>query len=176
MEKSANAYWAALIAQIRTTQHWSQMEFAFQVASDQATVSRWERGLALPQFEKQRVIEAIAERIDLASLQGIADIVNHSPFPMILTNQAQTVLAASSASGFSVGRGVLEQTPPAEHEHYRRFSETIADSGFWDRSGNRLDYAFTTDGGVVCRAVVTSVIVRGAVYAVVQQVVEPAAT
>lgn len=172
MDKDSRNYWAALITQIRTTLNWSQAQFADEVESDQATVSRWEQTLVLPSYKKQRQIELIAERINLSSLQGIADLVNSSPFSMILTDRVHKVLAASPSSGFTVGMGTLEQTPVEEREHFLGFAQSVTDSGFWNRSGGRFDYAFK-DGDVTYRAVVTSVLVRGTVYAVVQQHREP---
>ena len=171
MDKNSNSYWAALIAQIRATLNWSQAQFAHEIESDQATVSRWEQGVVLPSYKKQRQIETIAERVNLPSLQGIADVVNSSPFSMLLTDRQHKVLAASQSSGFSVGLGVVEQTPPQEQEHFLSFADGITKSGFWSQSGRRYDYAFQV-GEVTYRAVVTSVVVRGTVYAVVQQNIE----
>ena len=173
MNKNSNNYWATLIARIRMTQHWSQVQFAFEVESDQATVSRWEQGVAVPSQRKQRQIEVIAERIKLPSLQGIADVVNNSPFPMLLTDQEHHVLAASLSSGFEVGLGVVEQTPLQEREHFLGFADRVTKSGFWNQAGGRYDYSFYTDN-VIHSAVVTPVIVRGKVYAVVQLNLGPA--
>ena len=172
MDKISNNYWAALIAQIRTTLNLSQAQLALELESDQATVSRWEQGTVLPSYKKQRQIEAIAERINLSSLQGIADVVNSSPFSMLLTDRQHTVLAASPSSGFSIGLGVVEQTPQQEQQHFLSFADSVAKSGFWSQSGRRFDYAFQA-GDATYRAVVTSVLVRGTVYAVVQQNLEP---
>ena len=172
MDKNSNPYWAELITQIRTTLHLSQAQFALELESDQATVSRWEQGMVLPSFKKQKQIEAIAERINLPSLQGIADVVNSSPFSMLLTDRQHHVLAASRSSGFSVGLGVVEQTPKEEQQHFLDFADSVAKSGFWSQSGRRFDYAFQA-GDALYRAVVTSVLVRGTVYAVVQQNLEP---
>jgi len=172
MDKDSKGYWAELIRQIRTAFNWSQAQFAYEVQSDQATVSRWEQALVLPSYKKQRQIEVIAERINLTSLQGIADLVNSSPFSMILTDRTHQVLAASPSSGFTAGLGTVEQTPLEERAHFLGFAQSVTDSGFWNRSGGRFDYAFK-DGDVTYRAVVTSVVVRGTVYAVVQQNREP---
>ena len=172
MDKDSNGYWSALIAQVRTALNWSQAQFALELESDQATVSRWEQGLVQPSYRKQRQIEMLAERINLPSLLGIADLVNSSPFSMILTDRQHKVLAASRTSGFAVGLGVAEQTPVQEQAHFHRFADSVTKSGFWDLPGGRFDYSFQMDD-VAYKAVVTSVAVRGVVYAVVQQDMEP---
>lgn len=55
MEATANiGYWASLITQIRKNLSLSQEAFAEAVFSNQATVSRWEKGLVVPTYDKQK--------------------------------------------------------------------------------------------------------------------------
>lgn len=161
-------YWGALIAQLRATLHWSQERFAEELHSNQATVSRWEKGVVLPSYAKKARIEALAEQAHLSSFQGIANVVRQSPFPMLLCDRRHLVIAASACSGFSENQGVLEQTPQAQHAYYLQFMQVIEDSGFWIRSGQRLDYDFVDPQGVGHRAVLVSITVQGVIYAVVQ--------
>ena len=47
-------YWGSLITQIRTTLNMSQEAFAAAIFTNQATVSRWEKGHVIPTYEKQK--------------------------------------------------------------------------------------------------------------------------
>ena len=50
-------YWPALISHIRSAKKMSQEDFAEAVFSNQATVSRWEKGQVVPSFDKQKKID-----------------------------------------------------------------------------------------------------------------------
>jgi hypothetical protein len=65
---------------------------------------------------------------------------------------------------------VLEQLSKKALSNYKIFSKFVKDSGFWKSSGGfRLDNTFD-DGERIWKSVIISVVMRGAVYAVVQQV------
>ncbi len=87
---------------------------------------------------------------------------------MILTDRNDVVLVSSKSSGFESGKTVIEQTPFDEQANYRLFSQMVADTGFWDRSGNTLDYEFEIDGQLR-RSVIQSVGSRGHIFALVQK-------
>jgi len=79
---SDTGYWSKLILQIRSSMILSQEQFAEAVFSNQATISRWEKGLVIPSIDKQKLIEKIAEESGLSSLNGIAEVVRESPNQM----------------------------------------------------------------------------------------------
>jgi transcriptional regulator with XRE-family HTH domain len=164
-------YWSSLAVQVRNELKLNQQAFAEKLRTTQATISRWENGEALPSLRNQQLIEELAGAANLASINGLMKIVNASPFPMMLTDRASNVLAASESSGFKAGHSVIEQTPEEERNHFARFAEAVTATGFWDEDGKRFDYLFEA-GGRRRRAVVQSILVRGNVYAVVQRLDE----
>lgn len=163
-----NEYWSSLIVQVRNQLRLSQEAFASKLQTTQATISRWENGEALPSLRNQQLIEELAGAANLASINGLMKIVNASPFPMILTDRAANVLAASECSGFKTGLNVIEQTPEEERGNFEQFADAVIASGFWDTDGRRFDYDFKI-GIERRRAVVQSIMIRGYVYAVVQR-------
>ncbi len=163
-------YWPSLVLQIRRLKKWSQEHLAQEIGSNQETVSRWERGLVIPSRSKQVVMEKIAEELHLSSLGGIASIVRLSPYPMLLCDRKDMVIAASSASGFREGETVLHQTPALQHAYYKAFIHDCASDGFWDESGQTRQYGFELSVGHSLSAVLVSINVRGEMYCVVQAI------
>ena len=47
-------YWGSLITQIRATLSISQESFAAAICTNQATISRWEKGHVIPSYDKQK--------------------------------------------------------------------------------------------------------------------------
>ena len=163
-------YWPSLLLQIRETNKWSQDRLASEIGSNQETVSRWERGLVVPSRGKQAVIERIAEQLQLSSLGGLANIVRRSPYPMLLCNRRDIVVAASVISGFREGQPVLAQTPDAQHGYYQAFGRQLDADGFWNESGQSRTYAFEDPAGMTFSAVLVSIAIRGEMYCVVQAI------
>jgi transcriptional regulator with XRE-family HTH domain len=161
-------YWSSLARQIRDVQGWSQARLAEELATNQETISRWENASVVPSAKKQAAMEQLAEKLLLSSLRGIASIVRCSPYPMLLCSQDDAVVAASASSGFREGVKVLSQTPAEQHAYYRDLAAKIENAGFWKRSGERSDYAFTNDRGQSFRAVLISIDIRGQIYCLVQ--------
>jgi transcriptional regulator with XRE-family HTH domain len=161
--------WAELVRKIRSRNRWSQETLAERLQTDQATVSRWERGLGRPIYAMQQKLEALAEQAGFQSLAGIATVVRESPFPMLLTDREGVVLAASVASALQPGLTVVEQTPPDERAFLEDFRSTLEACGFWSGSGPAcVEYAFRR-GEQEARAIVVAVSLRGQIYAVVQR-------
>lgn len=158
-----------MIAQIRNAMRWNQADLAARLGSNQSTVSRWEKGESLPSPDKQALIEKLAADANIASIAGLLTIVNGSPFPMILVDRLGAVLAASRSSGFMAGLTVIDQTPDEERAFFRDFSESIRASGFWEKDGMSFDYEVDL-GTEIRRAVAQSIMIRGAVFAVVQRI------
>ena len=119
------SYWSTLIVAIRQARSWSQSELADEVDSSQETVSRWERGTVLPSRQKQQLIERLAENANISSLGGISHIVRLSPYPMLLCDENDCIIAASTCSGFQEGRTVLSQTPAFQHAYFEEFSASL---------------------------------------------------
>lgn len=161
-------YWSAILRKIRKQAGLSQGGLADLLRTDQPTVSRWERRLFVPSPAFQRLIETIAEDAGVATLHGVAAMVMHSPFPMILVSQEMRVIAASVSSGFEVGRTTMEQTPEEERANLQRFTQEVAASGFWEQRIEKLDYEFCV-GDERRKAVLVPVVMQGAVYALVQK-------
>jgi hypothetical protein len=126
--------------------------------------------LVVPSRAKQAVIEHIAEQLQLSSLGGIASIVRLSPFPMLLCNRRDVVVAASVVSGFHEGQLVLSQTPESQHGYYQAFGRQLEADGFWRESGQSRTYSFQTGKGATFSAVLVSISVRGEMYCVVQAI------
>lgn len=167
-DAKAPDYWSALLVQMRQTKDWSQTQLAEELGVSRDTVLRWEKELKYPSLDNQIRIGELAAALNLASVYGVVQVVNISPFPMILTDKNGMVLAASKTSGFVSGKTVTDQTPEDERENYLNFSKMVASTGFWDRSGNTLEYVFEIDIQQK-KAVIQSVGSRGHIFALVQK-------
>jgi len=161
--------WQALISQLREHRRWSQEALAERLQTDQATISRWERGAVQPGFAAQRKLEALAHEAGLQSLNGIERVVQCSPFPMLLVDRTLQVIAASPCSRFVAGKSVVQQTPDDERAHFIAFAERLEQLDFWcSGSDKAIEYSFAR-GLEVAGAVVVPVMARGEVFAVVQK-------
>ncbi len=161
-------YWARLILDIRRAAQLSQTQLSDCLGTDQGTISRWERGLAIPQHESRKQIDELARKLCLATLHDLSSVVHYSPFPMILVDRDMMVIAASEKSGFSVGISCLDQTEEQERPCLQQFGEALDTAGFWDQLCPKFDYEFRL-GQEVRRAVVIAVPLRGDVFALVQK-------
>jgi transcriptional regulator with XRE-family HTH domain len=163
-----NLYWAVLIAQLRRQLCCTQEDLAEKLDTDQATVSRWEHGAAVPRTGVRLKLETMAKDAGLITVDEIAAIVRASPFPMILTDRASRVLAASPTSGFQEGRHCIEQVPVDERDHFLAFRAELEASGFWEQHSQRQDYVFEVQEETRA-AIVMPITLRGVVYALVQK-------
>lgn len=162
-------YWANLLLAIRNSRRWKQARLAEELGTNQETVSRWERGVVVPSRAKQEVIETLAERCNISSLGAVTHIVRLSPYPMLLCDENDTVIAASLTSGFAEGQSVTEHTPEEQHAYYAEFSRQLTESDFWKDSGHCREYHFRGALGDL-KAVLVSIRIQGNVYCVVQAV------
>ena len=168
IEKKASDYWAYLLIQIREAKGWTQTDLSKEIGVSRDTISRWEQESKYPSLDNQKLIGELASSLNVASVYGIIEVVNISPFPMILTDINDYVLAASKVSGFEAGKTVFEQTPIEEQDNYRKFSKLVADTKFWEKSGNTFEYEFKI-GPETRKAVIQSVGSRGHIFALVQK-------
>ena len=162
-------YWAKLCRNLRQALNLTQIQMAERLGTDQTSVSHWERGLTEPQFEMRQLIEGLAQGQGLATLDHIVIAVRLSPFPMILVDRQSRVIAASSCSGFTAGVSVFDETPADERENLEHFNARLESSGFWDHRCDHLHYEAEINGKRQLAAVVTAIVIRGAVYALVQK-------
>jgi transcriptional regulator with XRE-family HTH domain len=162
-------YWSKLCRNLRQALNLTQIQMAERLGTDQTCVSRWERGLTEPQFEMRQLIEGLAQGQGLATLDHIVIAVRLSPFPMILVDRQSRVIAASSCSGFTAGVSVFDETPADERENLEHFNARLESSGFWDHRCDHLHYEAEINGKRQLAAVVTAIVIRGAVYALVQK-------
>ena len=168
--RQARDYWPALIQAIRFARQWSQTTFACEVDSSQETVSRWESGAVTPSRQKQQRIEQLAEAAHISSLGGVSSIIRLSPYPMLLCDEDDLVIAASKSSGFQEGRTAFSQTPTFQQTYFAEFSLSLKTSGFWAESGQSRNYVFTSPAHGEFRAVLVSIKIQGAIYCVVQAI------
>jgi transcriptional regulator with XRE-family HTH domain len=168
IEPPTSNYWGMLIKSLRASQQVSQFHLAEALGVDQATVSRWERGLSEPHYEMRKILHGLARDAGLATLGDLTTIVNFSPFPMLLVDRWHEVFAASVCSGFQPGRTVPEQTPPEEQVFLRDFHAQLEASGFWTGGCAKFDYEFRAETEIR-RAVVIPITIRGQVFALVQK-------
>ena len=167
-DRGRPSYWANLLKELRRVRNVSQVELARELGINQASVSRWERGLTEPHFDLRRTLDRMAREIGLAVLDDVATVVRSSPFPMILVDRQARVIAASKCSGFQTERTLEEQTPPEERRQLNEFKATLAREGFWEHKCSSLDYEAYVEGQVR-RAVVTAIAIRGELFALVQK-------
>jgi transcriptional regulator with XRE-family HTH domain len=169
--KTPEGYWASLIVQIRNNLSMSQEDFAAAVFSNQATVSRWEKGLVVPTYDKQKKIELLAATNGVTSLGGVVEVVRNSPHRIILIDESDFIIAASPCSEWAENKYVGDQLSGEASKHYKLLKKHISDSGFWGNpAGERLEYSFRQQD-TTWYSVIVSVAIRGTVYAVVQQTV-----
>jgi transcriptional regulator with XRE-family HTH domain len=86
------------IVALRTSLGLSQAELARQVGVDQATVSRWERGLQAPDPRARVQLSELMYRLDVSrGMRSEIALVEHSPFPMAIVAGDWSVVAVSDA-------------------------------------------------------------------------------
>lgn len=166
---SDSEYWPRLCKDLRQALNLTQFQMADRLGVDQASYSRWERGITEPQYDMRRLIQGLAQGQGLATLDNIVTAVRLSPFPMILVDRGQRIIAASRSSGFMPAMTALEQTPFGEQSNLAEFDAALASSGFWEQQCPSMEYEAVIDGRKRLAAVVTAMVIRGEVYALVQR-------
>lgn len=169
MNTDTSDYWSQLCKSLRQALNLTQAQMAERLGTDQTSLSRWERGLREPQYDMRQLIEALAQGQGLATLDHFVTAVRLSPFPMILVDRQCRVIAASACSGFTPGLSAFDETPPAERENLKQFDNLLDASGFWDQRCDHLNYETEINGQRRLAAVVTAVVIRGGIYALVQK-------
>ena len=168
VNQSSSLYWAKLIKSLRDSLQISQNQFSERLDIDQATVSRWERGLCEPQYEMRKILHEMACHSGLETFEYLTNTVNFSPFHMILVDRWQRVYAASMSSGFKTDQPVTHQTPPEEQAFLQQFIGQLTAAGFWEGSCQKFDYEFHAEAETRC-AVVMPVTIHSEIFALVQK-------
>ena len=105
----------------------------------------------------------------VASLGGLVQVIRNSPHRMLLVDEHGFIIAASTSSEWIDNQNVIDQLSEKAISNYHKLSKIIDESVFWKRDGGyRLDNDFD-DGEKIWYSVITSVVVRGTIYAVVQK-------
>jgi len=168
IKQPPSRYWAKLIKSLRDSLQVSQNRFSERLDVDQATVSRWERGLTEPHYEMRKILHEMAGDAGLATLGDLTNIVNFSPFPMILVDRRQEVYAASMSSGFKTNQSVTDQTAPEEQAFLQNFIGQLEAAGFWEGDCPKFDYEFRQETKTRL-AIVVAITIRGEIFALVQK-------
>ena len=174
MTKSVkNDYWASLIYQVRASLNLSQEAFANAVFSNQATVSRWEKGLVVPTYDKQAKIELMASEAGIASLGGLVEVIRNSPHRLLLIDQKNFIIASSESSEWIDNKYVDDQlSSTIAKKAFEKCLTLMKNDRFWNTNGGTtITFDFVDQSGKNWHSVITSVIVRSVIFAVVQQTV-----
>jgi transcriptional regulator with XRE-family HTH domain len=89
---------AGELVALRTSLGISQADLARRLGVDQATISRWERGLQVPDRRARVKLAELTFRLDVArGMRSEVALVEHSPFPMAIIASDWTVIALSDS-------------------------------------------------------------------------------
>jgi hypothetical protein len=125
-------------------------------------------GAFTPRPEMRKKLEILSAEMKLNNLGGIADFVRNSPYQIIITDQNTWIVAASKSSGFQEGMRVIDQVPESEKSNFIAFTKFYEKGGFWMTAGTVKEYVFKV-GAYESRAIVTSVLIDGSMFALVQR-------
>ena len=165
-----SAYWPSLLLEIRTHLNISQTVLADLLDSTEEAISQFETGAEIPSLQMQKLIEKIASDKNITSLGGMVEMVRNSPTRMFIVDDDYFVIAASRTSEWIENITIEKQLTENARPHFEIISNKLSDAGFWrGLGGHVLDYEFLIDNKT-WRSVITSIIIRGRIYALVQQV------
>ena len=165
-----SAYWPSLLLEIRTHLNISQTVLADLLDSTEEAISQFETGAEIPSLQMQKLIEKIASDKNITSLGGMVEMVRNSPTRMFIVDDDYFVIAASRTSEWIENITIEKQLTDNARPHFEIISNKLSNVGFWRGLGGQvLDYEFLIDNKT-WRSVITSIIIRGRIYALVQQV------
>ncbi|MEN9681676.1 MAG: Antitoxin component of bacterial toxin-antitoxin system, MqsA [Pseudomonadota bacterium] len=139
-------YWSGYILALRQGLKVNQKEMARLLDVDQASISRWERGIAVPSSSLKNRIADLAKRQGVSTVDDPLNVVRYSPFPVCLVDRNGMVIVVSEASLFSEGQNILEQVRDDEREVLASFIERLSEQGFWGMRCARLDQSMSLMG------------------------------
>lgn len=165
------AYWPSLVLEIRTHLNISQKDLAGLLDITEESVAQWEAGAEIPPVQIQKAIEKIAADKNITSLGGMLEMVRNSPTRMFIVDEDYFVIATSQTSEWIENTTIEEQLTENARPHFDVIFQKLSDTRFWRGSGGQvIEYEFLNDNKT-WRSVITSVIIRGRIYALVQQAV-----
>ncbi len=100
--------WADRIVRLRAARGWKQAALAELMGVDQATVSRWERGLQSPDVASRRRLARLYQREHPPGDRVALLAVEASPHPFLAFGGDLAVVAASPSAGDFFGIGLAE--------------------------------------------------------------------
>lgn len=163
-------YWRDIVLRLREALHVNQFEMAAMLEVDQASISRWERGLALPQHEMKRRMIDLSKQAGMAMPDDPMNMVRFSPFPVCLVDKNHMVVVASEDSLFRESIEMQNQVSENEKEGVVGFIRMLSACGFWSLHCKKIDTEVMLFG-VLTRLVAIPVIISGDVYCLLQKVV-----
>jgi CRP/FNR family transcriptional regulator len=165
------AYWPSLLLEIRTHLNINQEDLADLLNIAKELIAQWENGVEIPSLQIQQLIEKIASDKNITSLGGMVEMVRNSPTRMFIVDDDYFVIATSQTSQWIENMTIEKQLTENARSHFDIIFQKLSDAGFWRGLGGQvIDYEFLNDNKI-WRSVITSVVIRGRVYALVQQAV-----
>lgn len=167
--------WRHLILSLRKARQLSQAELAEVLGTDQACVSRWERGLTKPQSRSQKKISALAGELERADpdettsnvAQSIVDsLAGHAT---AIFDRNEICIAASQNIAHKPGRALAETTSPHERVYLDDWRRFLAEVDFWNTPRATFIYIHQSrplKGKPPCviPTLLTSVVINGEIY------------
>jgi DNA-binding XRE family transcriptional regulator len=164
-------HWKNFVIELREMLDVNQFEMAAMLDVDQASISRWERGLALPQHEMKRRMIDLGKNVGMAMADDPLNMVRFSPFPVCLFDKNAMVIAASGDSTFCQSLELLAQVREEEKEGINDFLKMLVACGFWSLHCKKLDTEICL-GGEMVRVVAIPLIISGDVYCLLNKVID----
>lgn len=145
--------WATNIRRLRLSKGWKQTTLADMLSVDQATVSRWERGLQRPDLAaRQRLTDLLRRELPSAD-RAVLMAVQASPWWALALDRGGRILAASEpmAEWWGQPAGQLAGRPaqPMISDDLAWGLDRAAEAGFWhgDVAAMRVTASMATPSG-----------------------------
>ena len=165
------SYWSSLILEIRSTLSLSHEDLSQLIDVSPRTISNWEAAIDIPSYDQQEIIEKIAAEKNIRSLGGMVEFVRNSPTRMFLVDEHYFVIASSKSCEWIENLTIASQLTADADPHLGIVTDKLIEIGFWTGLGGHvLEYDLTIQNQI-WHSVITSMAIRGATYAVVQQTV-----
>lgn len=167
MDRSIEMDWKHYVAGLRRNLCLSQEGLAAQLQTNHCTVSRWERGITIPNYRmRAKLIElhrnthkrtAVDEDAITAATNRLFTIL---PTPSILLRIDELVVAASPDSKYEAGKTLTEQTATEELDRLEQFRTFLQETDFWNSPDTCFTFRFYSNGKERCN-ILTSTQIGG---------------
>lgn len=153
--------WAASIRRLRQSNGWKQAVLAELLGVDQATVSRWERGLQTPEVTMRRkLVELMRSRVPEMDRLPLVSIQT-SPNPAIAFDRSLRVLALSAPAADLLAIEGETLAGAALSSDFQRALERADHHGLWRGDVAAMRFAVRLGDARHAEMVWTPVIVTG---------------